>query len=366
LAQARDCLDRLARAGLLEAERAVLVLDRGRTSLGRAERAGPDLSRAAGELGVDSLLLARPAEPYASVIDWLAGHSGQRIKPSDYETRALLKDLPVCSVISNESIVSSLRERPAAILSGQGVLAAGRTGPEEALVIFSSVCFVCLVKFLADCLAQRGGLEAGRRAVLDLALAGLEPLPQPAPVLERGPFGSAGRVEAALDQVGRLMVGHRLVYSFMGNVSYHWGDRLYISQRGSFLDRLAGRIAACPWAEPDCEGLEPSSELPAHRAIIRATGCRAVLHGHPKFSVVLSLVEPGAGVWFIEDAPVVTSLGPTGPVEDLSALLRDRPGIIIQGHGVFSWGREDFNEAWAGLLAVERTCRSLYLKRLEG
>ncbi|HYR02359.1 MAG TPA: class II aldolase/adducin family protein [Syntrophobacteria bacterium] len=43
-----------------------------------------------------------------------------------------------------------------------------------------------------------------------------------------------------------------------------------------------------------------------------------------------------------------------------------RQGVIVYGHGVFTMGRLDFNEALANLLAVERMCREECLRRAAG
>ena len=46
-------------------------------------------------ININSLIFARPAEPYASIIQSLCREGIEAIKPSDSETRTFLHDLPV-------------------------------------------------------------------------------------------------------------------------------------------------------------------------------------------------------------------------------------------------------------------------------
>ena len=48
---------------------------------------------------------------------------------------------------------------------------------------------------------------------------------------------------------------------------------------------------------------------------------------------------------------------------DLPALEKNR-GAIVYGHGLFTTGREDFNEAFGTLVAVESMCREKYFEKV--
>ena len=124
-----------------------------------------------------------------------------------------------------------------------------------------------------------------------------------------------------------------------------------------------------------------SSELIAHRAIILSTGMNAPLHGHPKFSVILSMdcekescptrgqchikcKEPR----FIYDIPIVpgeVGAGLTGLCNTLPPAMEGRRGVIVYGHGLFTVAQDDFNIAFANLRDVERMCREEYFRRME-
>ena len=333
-------------------------------------------------LSINSLLFARPREPHRTIIDFLATESDGVIHPTDSETRTILHDLPVIEEFGAEAIAGELRQRQSVIVRGRGVVTWGTVSPEQAFIFYSSVCFACFVKFFADYLrdSAAGTLKASQRAAFREVVASLEPVADAAPELMHAPFGSEDEVYRAVSEAGRETVAHGLVDSFFGNVSCLHEDTLYISQTGSSLDELEGCIDPCVLDGSSCAGITASSELTAHREIVLRTGRKAVLHGHPKFSVILSLDCRRSGCEFgdrchtrcpherfVGDVPIVpgeVGTGPYGLCNTLPAAMEGRRGVIVYGHGLFTTGERDFNEAFASLLAVERMCRDEYFARV--
>jgi ribulose-5-phosphate 4-epimerase/fuculose-1-phosphate aldolase len=180
-------------------------------------------------------------------------------------------------------------------------------------------------------------------------------------------------------QTGRFMVEHRLVDSFFGNISYLAGDTLYISQTGSSLDELEGCIDPCPVDGSLSTGITASSELTAHLRIVKETDHRSILHGHPKFPVILSLDcdETDCALdgqchircpkeRFIADIPVVpgeVGTGPHGLCHTLPPAINGKRGVIVYGHGLFTTGKSDFVEPFANMKAIEEACKKQYLAR---
>jgi ribulose-5-phosphate 4-epimerase/fuculose-1-phosphate aldolase len=182
-------------------------------------------------------------------------------------------------------------------------------------------------------------------------------------------------------QAGRQTVALGLVDSFFGNLSYRLDGILYISQTSSALDELQGCIDPCPLDGSSSAALTASSELSAHRAIVQQTGKRAVLHAHPKFAVIMSLIcdhdscdqrsschrscphpRQVAGI------PIVAGevgTGRYGLCHTVPPALADNPGVIVYGHGVFSAARDDFQDALNQLLKIETDCRRVYFERLQ-
>ena len=101
------------------------------------------------------------------------------------------------------------------------------------------------------------------------------------PLSGKTPIDEAGIIKA-MDDAGKATVAARLVDSFFGNISFRKDSLLYISQTGSSLDELPGRIDCVPLdGSSTCE-LTSSSELSAHVKIYELTGDTAILHGHPR------------------------------------------------------------------------------------
>jgi len=336
-------------------------------------------------ININSLLFAPPREPYASIIDFLSRRNEGGIAPEDCETRTFLHDIPIVGSLDPESLIEALKTRKAVIIRNHGILAYGWVSPEQAYILFSSVCFACLVKFFSDFLRDHlaGTADTEQRRVLDRALSFLDPLPRELDTeLERGPFRDKGQMIQAMDQAGKMVVRFGLVDSFFGNISYLYDNCLYISQTSSSLDELIGHIDPCPLDNSSCAGITASSELSAHRDILRKTGHVAVLHGHPKFSVIMSMDCPkrqscdAAGECFrrcperrdVRGYPIVpgeVGTGPFGLCRTVPPAIEEDRGVIVYGHGVFTTGASDFNQALRGLLDVERTCREEYLRRID-
>jgi len=350
----------------------------------RPDPACAELEKLFQGLAINSLLFAQPAEPYRSLVDYVALHAAGPIRPGDSETRTFMHEIPVIQAFTAEEMITALKRRRSVIIPGHGIVTWGTVSPEQAFVSFSSVCFACFVKFFADYLthARAGRISEEERRMFQAAVARLTPFPQEPASLMAGPFASEAQVRRALSEAGRLTVEYGLVDSFFGNISYRFGNSLYISQTGSSLDELEGCIDPCPLDGSSCTAITASSEFVAHRELVLCTGMNAVLHGHPKFAVVLSMDcdrrHCGAREAchtrcpekrLVGDVPIVSGevgTGPYGLCHTVPAAMAERQGVIVYGHGVFTMGRRDFNEALANLLAVERMCREEYLRRAGG
>lgn len=370
--------DRLSRGGLAE-ENSTLIAAASASGIvmSRKDSRTALLEAVMRELPLLSVVLAQPAEPYRTILDFLSGEPGlQGAIPGD-SRGVLFRSLPIMGESTEDAAISVLRRRRGAVVPGLGIIAAGRSDPDEALDVFYSICFGCFVKFFSDCLriSRNGRLGRDRSAAFFRAKSFIDNPETDFPALARGPFQTGEEARAAIEEAGRLTVRYRLVDSSYGNASYRCGGRLLISRTGIPLDELHGAIETCPLEEDDCPP-QASRELPAHRRIVLETGNRAVLHGHPKFSVVLSLDHEAllAGIGggaaeaeAIEDVPVVAGKpggGPSGLHLTVPPALKKRRGVIVYGHGVFTAGKEDFNEAFRNMLEIERMCVDKYFNEI--
>ena len=366
-----------------------------------------ELSGLFDRMNINSLVAARPAEPYAGIIEFLArrameravkqGGPEARIRPEDCETRTFLHDLPVTDRLEAEPLARALARRKGAVVldrntdAGRGgvwLVAHGTVSPEQGFVTISSICFACFVLFFTEYLrlVRSGQTDAAWQEAFERA-CGLLPGPVTVPpVLHAGPWESGEAARTAMRQAGRAVVGLGLVDSYFGNISARVGDVVHISQTGSSLDELEGCIDPVPLDGSSTAGLTASSELTAHADIYRTTGFRTILHGHPRFTVILSMDCPGlapagnicevgrAGECHLRcpeqrlvcGVPVVpgeVGTGRYGLCHTLPPALVMEGAGVVWGHGLFTAGERDFNEPLARMLAVENQARRIVLER---
>lgn len=345
----------------------------------------PILEAVMAGMNINSLICAEPAEPYQTILHFLTTRYPDIITPGDCETRTFLHDLPVAHVFSVETILPHLLKRKSVVVVETNrvrIVTFGTVSPEQAFVTFSSVCFAGFVlffsEFLADC--QKGCVTKKQEKAFAKAVSSIADPPVTPPPLIPGPFTSESQVHQAIIEAGRYTVDYGLVDSYFGNISYRLAETIYISQTGSSLDELAGCIDPCPMDGSSCAGVTASSELTAHSEIFLRTDNQAILHGHPKFSVIMSMDCDVVDCpnrerchikcsedRFIKDIPIVpgeVGTGPTGLNKTLPSAIKGRRGAIVWGHGLFTVASGDFNEAFKHLLDIENMCRKEYFDRI--
>ena len=143
---------------------------------------------------------------------------------------------------------------------------------------------------------------------------------------------------------------------------------------------MASRVAStpCRWEQQPLSttGITASSELLAHRKIYESSNARVILHGHPKFSVVMSMQcderdctvsdcwKDCPKVRLLGETPVVAGeIGAGGLAKRVPPVIAGPGKAIVYGHGVFTIGK-DFGEAFRAMVAVENWCREEYFRRL--
>ena len=374
---------KMVSAGLAESGKPLLGGLDAELEWNREDPAIPVMEEVFQGLNINSLLFSPPAEPYRSIIEYLVSGDIDHIRPEDAETRTFMHDLPVIRNFSSELIIEQLSKRKSVIVRGKGIITWGTVSPEQAFIFYSSVCFACFVKFFSDYLrdSRRDDVAPDQERVFRRALKYLDRYPDEPPMLLSGPFRNREEVYRAVAQAGRLTVENRLVDSFFGNVSLKWGDTLFISQTTSSLDELEGCIDPCPLDGSACTSITASSEFSAHMSILRLTGMDAILHGHPKFSVIMSMDCRKKNCLFrgschtscpekrfIGDIPIVpgeVGTGPFGLCNTLPPAMEGNRGVIVYGHGLFTVSKGDFNVSFRNLLSIERMCQEEYFRILK-
>ena len=345
-----------------------------------------ELEKTIGGLNINSIIFARPVEPFFSILNYHCRRSDTEFIPEDTETRTFLHSIPVARSMAATEIVPLLQKRKGCVVEGYGIIAFGTVSPEQAFVVFSSIIFSAFVKFFVDYAyslhARIPDVEAGKM-MLDVLAAYKKFLPDNTEAdLEPGVFLEDDEIVQAMVHAGQATVDARMVDSFFGNISYFANDTVYISQTGSSMDELEGCIDACPLDDSASTGITASSELVAHRDIYLGGDNRAILHGHPKFSVIMSMLcfeeecENRGKCHikcdkerFVGDIPVIpgeVGTGSRGLSNTLPPAVRGRRGAIVYGHGVFTVDKKDFRDSFSNLSDIEKLCREAYLKIISG
>jgi len=347
----------------------------------------PDLARLAADvlshLSCMGVVAASPTLPFAEFLLRRANAGAKTIVPLDTETRTFLHDIPVVRHGDQAgdpacAIAALLSNRKGVIAEGLGIVAAGPVTLEQAYINYSSVFHAAFVKYLLDVLREGFVLPGEEESFREFRETFLRPLTAEGLSFRARSLDDPGEILSEMRAVGRYTVERGLVDSFFGNISWRAGGTIFISQTAASLDELAGCIDPVPMDNRSTTGITASSELLAHRRIYEATGARAILHGHPKFAVAMSMLCeekdcPVKDCW--KDCPNVRMLGDTpvvaGEIGAGGLAVRVPPVIgapgkaIVYGHGVFTIGKDGFEEAFRSMVDVENRCRAEYFRRLD-
>ncbi|GAA2462052.1 class II aldolase/adducin family protein [Streptomyces macrosporus] len=169
-----------------------------------------------------------------------------------------------------------------------------------------------------------------------------------------------------LVDTARRTVADGLVVGTSGNVSVRVGDTVLVTPSGVPYDRL-GPDDLCA---VDLDGRRvagesaPTSELPMHLAVYRATDAAAIVHTHAVHATAVStLVEELPAIHYMTAAlggPVRVAPYATYGSEELAAhaleALRDRTGCLLRNHGTIVYG-DSLRRAYDDTAQLEWMCR---------
>jgi L-fuculose-phosphate aldolase len=120
-------------------------------------------------------------------------------------------------------------------------------------------------------------------------------------------------------------------------------------------------------------GLEPSSEVPMHTSVYRATDAAAVVHTHPLYctalSVLLDEVPPVHYMLALLGGPVRVApyarFGSAELAENSVRAMEGRYGVLMQNHGATTYG-DSLAKAYSRSVYLEWVCRLYHQARLLG
>lgn len=330
-----------------------------------------------------AVVAALPSWPFADFLIKRSGPDATCLVPRDTETRTFLHDIPLVRMPVNnadvtDSVCRALANRKGCLLEGVGIIAAGPLTVEQAYANWSSVFHATFVKYLEDLLETGFQLPGERETFSRFRTEWLRPLNAEQCYFSNN-LTTGSAICEELVRVGRFTVEKGLVDSFFGNISYGDRDTIYISQTAAALDQLEGCIDPVPRDMSSTIGITASSEYELHRRIIETQGCRAVLHGHPRFAVIMSMVCEQRTTCLHTDCwreclfprslkgiPIVTGeIGAGGIAETVPKAMNNTGAVIVYGHGVFTLGDTGFEEAFLSMIQIENTCRDEYLRLID-
>ncbi|SDK86238.1 class II aldolase/adducin family protein [Streptomyces indicus] len=171
---------------------------------------------------------------------------------------------------------------------------------------------------------------------------------------------------AELVATARRTADEGLVVGTSGNVSVRVADLVLVTPSGVPYGQLRPQdaIAVRPDGRQVLGDLTPTSELPLHLALYRATDARAVVHTHAVHATAVStLVDELPPVHYmtaalggvVRVAPYAL-YGSEELAENMLGALRDRTGCLLQNHGTVTYGAT-LAQAYDRTAQLEWMCR---------
>ncbi|MFF1461126.1 class II aldolase/adducin family protein [Streptomyces sp. NPDC058330] len=164
----------------------------------------------------------------------------------------------------------------------------------------------------------------------------------------------------------RRTAAEGLVVGTSGNVSARVGDVVLVTPSGVPYDRLTpGDTVGVDLDGRQVIGrLAPTSELPLHLAVYRATTAAAVVHTHAVHATAVStLVTEVPAVHYataLLGGPVRTAAYARYGTRELAGhmldALRDRTGCLLRNHGTVTYG-DSLDQAFERTAQLEWLCR---------
>ncbi len=180
---------------------------------------------------------------------------------------------------------------------------------------------------------------------------------------------------AALVEYCLKMQADDLTVGTSGNLSVRSGHLIAITPSGVSYDDLTPE-AICVI---DLDGnvveadLDPSSEVPMHTSVYRATDAGAVVHTHPMYctalSVLLDEVPPVHYMLALLGGPVRVApyarFGSPELAQGSVEAMADRTGVLLRNHGATTHG-DTLAKAYTRSIYLEWVCRLYHQARLIG
>lgn len=180
---------------------------------------------------------------------------------------------------------------------------------------------------------------------------------------------------AQLVEYCHRMQADDLTVGTSGNLSVRSGQHIAITPSGVPYEDLTPEAICVIDVDGDrVDGdLEPSSEVPMHTSVYKATDASAVVHTHPLYctalSVLLDEVPPVHYMIALLGGPVRVApyarFGSAELAENSVRAMEGRYGALMQNHGATTYG-DSLAKAYSRSIYLEWVCRLYHQARLLG
>lgn len=205
--------------------------------------------------------------------------------------------------------------------------------------------------------------ESLKKDVEEIVSGGFDDFPG-LPKLSTGPFENEEDAINAVVEAGKAISKLKFAGTVFGNVSVKVDDKLYISATGTELGKLEDQVVVSDLKGNSLNGLNPSSELPAHLEIVNSSSSTCILHAHPFYTVVMSLIKGIGNEAF--GVPIVggeVGGGEKGLSQTVPPVLKSYNVAVVHGHGTFAVDAFDFNNPLKAIYKLEKLCRKRYVSK---
>jgi len=186
---------------------------------------------------------------------------------------------------------------------------------------------------------------------------------------------SGSEVWKEISKYGKKLHDKGYMVSHSGNISVRAGDKMYIKRRGAAADEIGPEdVIEVDLFEEDSSIILSSTETMVHRAIYLNTSALAVVHAHPPYSIVCSLIfdeiipMDAEGDYILRKVPVIVVKEVSGSKEleeKVSEALKQYKGVVVRGHGTFAAAKL-LEEAYHVTNMIEASSQIRYLVQASG
>lgn len=170
-------------------------------------------------------------------------------------------------------------------------------------------------------------------------------------------------VEDTFSRIGRRLMLEHAVGGNFGNMSMMTDGGYFITKTGSYLDADPAQIVLMPLNGRATPGA--SSEWRVHTAVYNSSEHKAIVHAHPPYAVVQSLlkdeivtIDSEGGLLAPKIAVVEGACGSQSLADAVASGLEHAHVVIAKGHGTFAAGK-DLDEAFLYTSLAEHCCKVL-------